>query len=200
MNEQIELKVRESINETSFRRYEGWIGDATKGSVSVDPMMLPKPKKQASFAVGLREALRGYKRYHYKSEKIPFGYDMSRIQVLELKDGKVMLRNEYEDRSNTLRAKEGMMSLHVDKNGVIVAQNQKAIILECDRRLMEELDEVTLVKWCEELVANPTWRNHFAWLVKATDPMEVEFLGEIRKNFEGLDVEKLDHGWWRLYR
>lgn len=200
MNEEPELKVRESMSETAFRRYEPWIGDATRGSVKVEPMLLPRPKKQSSFAVGVREAIRGYNRYHYKSEKIPFGYDMSRIQVLELKDGQVMLRNNFEDRANEIKSKNEMLTLHVDKNGKIVAQNQKAIILESDRRLMDELDEVTLVKWCEELVANPTWRSHFAWLVKATDPMEVEFLGEIRKNFEGLDVEKLDHGWWRLYR
>lgn len=200
MSENIELKVRESMNETSFRRYEGWIGDATKGTIYVNPMTLPKPKKQSSFAVGIREAIRGYKKYHYNSSKIPFGYDMSKIQVLELKDGRVMLRNEFEDRASQLKAQNDTMTLLVDVDGKIAALNQVIPIAESDRRLMIGLDEVKMVEWCQELMTKPTWRLNFAWLVKTTDPMEIEFLQDIRKNFEGLDVEKLDHGWWRLYR
>lgn len=200
MSNEIELKVRESMNETSFRRYEGWIGGATKGSIYVNPMTLPKPKKQSSFAVGIREAIRGYKKYHYNSSKIPFGYDMSKIQVLELKDGRVMLRNEFEDRVSQLKAQNDTMTLLVDVDGKIAALNQVIPIAESDRRLMIGLDEVKMVEWCQELMTKPTWRLNFAWLVKTTDPMEIEFLQDIRKNFEGLDVEKLDHGWWRLYR
>ena len=198
MSEKIELKVRESMNETSFRRYEGWIGDATKGTVTVNPMTLPKPKKQSSFAVGLREAIRGYKKYHYNSSKIPFGYDMSKIQVLELKDGRVMLRNAFEDLSNEAKAKNIAMTLFVDTEGTIAAQNQREVIQ--DKRLMKPMDENKVAEWCNELKANPSQRGQIAWLIHAEDEMEVEFLQSLRKVVGGVDVEKLDHGWWRLYQ
>lgn len=200
MSEEIKVKVRDSLTEKAFRKYEEWIAGAVKGSIFVDPAKLPNAMKQSSFAVGLREAIRGVKQFNYNSKGVPVGFDYNRLKVLELEDGRVMVQNAYEDRMGREKAKQDPMTLHVDVNGNIVAKNQQTPILPEDIRLMAEMEVEEVQKWCEELVRCPTWRNHFAWLIRATETVEVEFLKEIRRYYEGLDVEKLDHGWWRLYR
>lgn len=200
MNGEVEVKVRDSLTEKAFRKYEEWIAGAVKGSIFADPAKLPNAMKQSSFAVGLREAIRGVKKYNYNSKGIPVGFDLNKLKVLELADGRVMIQNAYEDRMGREKAKEDIMTLHVDVNGNIVARNQLTPILKEDIRLMPELEVEEVQKWCEELMTCPTWRNHFAWLMRTSSEAEVEFLQEIKKHYSGLDVEKLDHGWWRLYR
>lgn len=200
MNTKVEEKPRYSQSEEAFRRYESYIGQATKGSLEINPKLLPKAMKSSSLAVGIREAIGGYRKYGYWSQVIPPRYDMRRIRVVELTNGNVMLKNEYEEEMARLNKVEEMKTLLVDMNGNIVAMNQKTEIPEADRRLMVELEPTEVQKWCEELMEKPTWRNCFAWLVKGTTQAEVEFLKEIGKHYEGLEFEQLDHGWWRLFR
>jgi len=200
MNPEVEVKPRYSMSEEAFRKYEEYIGIATKGSFEVNPLSLPKPLKQSTLAVNLREAIRGLKKYGYRSKVVPIGYELGRIRVLELTNGNVWLRNEYADQMGKVEKRLELKSIVVDANGAIVKLNQKVEIPEEQRRWMRELEVMEVQKWCEELKANPMWRINTAWLIKATVEEDVEFLREIRKSYEGVDVEELDHGWWRLYQ
>ena len=200
MSIKAEEKPRYSQSEESFRRYESYIGQATKGSLEINPKLLPKAMKQSSLAVGIREAIGGYKRYHYHSKVIPLGYEMRRIRVVELVNGNVLLKNEYEEEMGRVKMVEDIKTLAVDVNGRIMAMNQQTPIPEEDRRLMEAMEEGEVRKWCAELMEKPAWRNCFAWLVYATESYETDFLKGIGREYEGLAFEQLDHGWWRLYR
>lgn len=200
MSIKAEEKPRYSQSEESFRRYESYIGQATKGSLEINPKLLPRAMKQSSLAVGIREAIGGYRKYNYWSKVIPQRYEMRRIRVVELTNGNVLLKNEYEEETARMTRVEEIKTLAVDVNGRIMAMNQKTEIPEEDKRLMDDLVPEKLKEWCEELMTKPTWRNNFAWLVRATEPFEIEHLKGIGKTYEGLDFEELDHGWWRLYR
>ena len=200
MINQVEEKARYSQSEESFRRYESYIGQATKGSLEINPKLLPKAMKQSSLAVGIREAIGGYKKYNYWSKVIPQRYEMRRIRVVELTNGNVMLKNEYEDETARMTNAEEIKTLAVNVNGKIMAMNQQTPIPEEDKRLMEAMEEGEVRKWCAELMEKPAWRNCFAWLVYATEPYEIDFLKGIGREYEGLAFEQLDHGWWRLYR
>lgn len=188
------------MSEEAFRKYEEIIGYATKGTYDVDPLHLPKPLKQSTLAVNIREAIRGWKKFGYVSKVIPIGYEMGRIKVLELTNGKVRLQNEYADKVMHVEKRVEKKSIIVDSEGAIVQLNQRVEVPQENRRWMPELEPLELQKWCEELRANPTWRIDTAWLIKANGPEDVEFLTNIRRHYEGVDVEELDHGWWRLYQ
>lgn len=200
MNEEVQVKPRYSMSEEAFRKYEEIIGYATKGTYDVDPLHLPKPLKQSTLAVNIREAIRGWKKFGYVSKVIPIGYEMGRIKVLELTNGKVRLQNEYADKVMHVEKRVEKKSIIVDSEGAIVQLNQRVEVSQENRRWMPELEPLELQKWCEELKANPTWRIDTAWLIKANGPEDVEFLTNIRRHYEGVDVEELDHGWWRLYQ
>lgn len=200
MNEEVQVKPRYSMSEEAFRKYEEIIGYATKGTYDVDPLHLPKPLKQSTLAVNIREAIRGWKKFGYVSKVIPIGYEMGRIKVLELTNGKVRLQNEYADKVMRVDKRVELKSIIVDSGGMIVQFNQKEEVPQESRRWMHEVEPLELQKWCEELKANPTWRINIAWLIKANGPEDVEFLTNIKRQYEGLDVEELDHGWWRLYQ
>ena len=88
---------RQGLREASFRKYEKFIEGATRGSYKVDPLSTSGPRKVSSFMVGLRDAIRGWKRFGYHTDKWPADYDVGRIKVCEGKDGMVIVENEYED-------------------------------------------------------------------------------------------------------
>lgn len=200
MSETYKLAVRESLRETAFRRYERIIGDATKGSLVVDPRLQVPAMKTSSFKVGVREAIAGQRKFNYQSKYIPQGYDLGKIVVRELEDGRVWLQNIHQDTMNKTSAMEIEASLVVDVNGNVAGWNQKIKVEPENMRRMEVMVEEEIEKWCVELDQDKNLRSQIAWLVRATQPSEVEFFRTMRMKYEGVDFEKLNHGWWRVGR
>ena len=202
MSETYKLAVRESLRETAFRRYERFIGDATKGSLVVDPKMQVPAMKSSSFKVGVREAIAGKIRFNYNSSFIPPDYDLRKIVVRELEDGKIWLHNEHQDTLNkrVIVNDEIPATLVVDSDGNLAAKNQKAEIESKNVRHMPTLERELLEGWCKELDADKTLRSQIAWLVRATQPEEIAFFRELQMKYEGVDFEKLNFGWWRVGR
>jgi hypothetical protein len=201
MNENIAVKVRESLREPAFRRYEDWIGQATKGSVIIDTIALIPSVKASSFKVGIREAMRGFRLYNYKSDKIPFNYNLKQIVIQELEDGRVRLYNEQADRINSAQAKLEQKSVIVDIDGNVAHSNQKEIIHPENTRKVE-FDPNIMLQWCDERINGPlkTKRSELLWMFKAMCPEDVEMIKMIPTQYPELDVEELGHGWWRLHK
>ncbi len=203
MSETYKLAVRESLRETAFRRYERIIGDATKGSLVVDPSLQVPAMKASSFKVGIREAIAGCIKFNYNSRFFSPDYDLRKIVVRELADGKIWLNNAHQDTLNkraVVVEEEFPASLVVDSDGNIAAKNQKTIILDQNVRRMQVVDRGVIEQWCKELDQDKNLRGQIAWLVQATQQDDLAFFKEMQRKYEGVDFEKLNFGWWRVGR
>lgn len=202
MNEEVQVKPRYSMSEEAFRKYEEIIGYATKGTYDVDPLHLPKPLKQSTLAVNIREAIRGWKKFGFVSKVIPIGYEMGRIKVLELTNGKVRLQNEYADRVNQTRKAETEQSLLLDENGIIVYNAYaKANPIRQEIRINFE-DADKLVEVCTQMQAKKTGEFDYgiAVIVETNGEQEDEAIREVGKTYSNVASEKVGTRWWRLYQ
>ena len=91
---------RLDLREEAFRKYESYISRAISGSYTLNPQLdLAKPMNPHTFCTRFRDAILGYRRYHYPSEIIPKNYDVNLIKAFELADGNVLIENESADKA-----------------------------------------------------------------------------------------------------
>jgi len=201
---EIKLKPRPGLQEVSFRRYEKWIARACKGSVSIDVKNLIPPCKASSFMVGIRDAMRGFRLYDYKSTEIPAGYDVGRISVHETEDGRIYLRNEFEDKTGMeafrekVKVMEGQTTVDVDENGKLLRRTRRDAYLSENRFILKtQRDE--FLKMCEQIQEKKfsPWDN---WVGVQTDGSdeENELIEKIWRSFSRISSEKLQHNWWMV--
>jgi len=87
---EVKTLPRYDLQERAFRKYEAAIAEACKGSVVITP---PIKMSAYSYMVRFRDACLGYRRYGYKSDMIPPGYDLTMLKPEVCADGKVLIRN-----------------------------------------------------------------------------------------------------------
>lgn len=201
MSDEVQPKPRQGMGEAAFRRYEVYIGQATRGSVTIKPWTLIPPVKASSFVVGIRDAIRGYKIYGYNSKEIPLGYPIERLKVREMMDDSVKIENTYEDRVNKTRKIETEKSLLLDENGTIIYNAfAKANPIREEIRIGYE-DEAKLIDVCTRL--NNKKQGEFdygiAVLVETNTPEEDDAVRDVKKLYPNVDSEKVGTRWWRLY-
>lgn len=82
---------RYDLREPAFRRYESIIAEAVvKGSTTVDPQAMEM--KTSTFIARFRDAVRGYRHYHYESSKIPSNIAFE-LRLEETTTGLVHIKN-----------------------------------------------------------------------------------------------------------
>jgi hypothetical protein len=191
-----------SLRETAFRRYEGFISAATKGSHQINPLEGKFPCKASSFIVGMREAIRGWKMFKYPTNMWPEDYEMRRIKLSEGENGMVLVENEYEDAQSKKRdalKNASETTVTVDMNGNIAGQRQKEKFLAefrfdfSDAIKLQEMFAYLADK--EKCIRSP-WTHFYG--VKTSSPEEVEALKQYIKSHNHIDAEELQHGWWRI--
>lgn len=201
MSDEVQPKPRQGMGEAAFRRYEVYIGQATKGSVTIKPWTLIPPVKASSFVVGVRDAIRGYKIYGYNSKEIPLGYPIERLKVREMMDDSVKIENTYEDRVNKTRKAETDKSLLLDENGTIIYNSfaKNFPIREEVRIRFDETDK--LVDICTRMQAKKFGEFDYgiAVLIETSDEQDDEAIRDVKKTYNNVDSEKVGTRWWRLY-
>ena len=201
MSEEIKVKPRQGLSEAAFRRYERWIGQATKGSVMIKPWELIPPVKASSFVVGIRDAIRSYKINGWSSREIPLGFAIERLKVKELTNDCVLIENTYADRVNQTRKAETEQSLLLDENGIIVYNAYaKANPIRQEIRINFE-DADKLVEVCTQMQAKKTGEFDYgiAVIVETNGEQEDEAIREVGKTYSNVASEKVGTRWWRLY-
>lgn len=185
--------MRHSLSEKAFRRFEDYIAAATKGSYIIDPLE-KENIRASSFLTGIREAVLGWKTYHYPTKKWGIDCDLDRITFRLGEDEKVIAENKWADRLNKKREQE--MSVVVANDKLVWQQQKEAFQTEVrlgfDRK--EELLK-TLEQIDKGQEPNP-WKNLV--LVKAANADEDEAMENIKKDFSNLESERLQEGWWRI--
>lgn len=201
---------RPAMGQSAFRRYEKWIARATKGSYVVGVEELDGTKA-SSWAVGFNEARRGFLKFHYHSYEIPIGYDLSKIKVKVGVDGRVLVENKWEDEQEKVKLAEkaNSMSVVVDANGAVVHWNSKTkpeVEFVAEDRVNDCIDclqtgVIDGFKVC--YLVRPTEQNLLARFEKALWAQGEKIrlkdaAAPIEGKIAGVELEKLDHGWWRL--
>ena len=201
MSDENQVKPRQGLGETAFRRYEKWIGQATKGSVTIKPWELIPPVKSSSFVVGVRDAIRGYKINGWSSKEIPLGFAIERLKVKELVNDSVLIENTYADRVNKSRKIETEKSLLLDESGAIIYNAfAKANPIRQEIRInFDEADK--LVEVCTRLQAKKLGEFDYgiAVLVETNGEQDDEAIREVKKTYNNVDSEKVGSRWWRLF-
>lgn len=88
---------RRDLREPAFRKYEPFIAKACSQSYYLTPKSDPSIKcSSATFAARFRDAILAKKRYNYHSNLIPSTFDLSKIEVFEFLDGRVLIQNKTE--------------------------------------------------------------------------------------------------------
>ncbi len=201
-----EAAPREEMKEKNFRKWEQLIGAACKGSVMIDPAELIPSLKPASVLVGVRGAIRGHKMFHYKTEVIPVGYDLGRIKVKQRRDGRVMLCNDYEDSQAKRKAEaakvEDLTLVLLHQDGSIARVNQKDPILE-HHKCFWPADRDKIIVLMRRMVTEPyeKWGATMLFIVKVEKQAQVTELRALAESqSDPLDIDRYDHGWWRVVR
>lgn len=196
--------VRAGLREANFRKFESFIEAATKGSYKIDPLKTERLCRASTFIVGMRDALRGWKLYGYATTKWPYDYDVKRICVCEGKEGMVVVENEYEDAQKKRKeymekmASQTTVTMLGDKviniamkNHIFTSQNM--MYFEQDKNQVLEAFEQCALK--ED--SKKDGRMNL-YVVKCDNEEQVAKLRQWEHDFDYVEVEKLNGGWYRI--
>jgi len=89
---------RKELSERAFRRYEVVIAEAQRKAIHiVDPEVIINGEATLiaprTYAERLKDAMRGFQRFHYSSQVVQPGLDAKLFRILVGVDGKVYIRN-----------------------------------------------------------------------------------------------------------
>jgi len=121
----VKIVDRYGLSEVSFRKHEQMLAEIARGSQTINPTMLVKPGKASSLKVALRDAIISFRRYGWKSNLIPEGYNFEGVKIRELVNGMVEVLNPIADRKAALQKVEQFSASVVIKNGEVTGWSQK---------------------------------------------------------------------------
>ncbi len=202
----LKFKPRAGLGEMAFRKYEKIIADACKGSFEIDPITCNPPLKASSFAVGLRDALKGFKTYDYASTMIPPAYEVNRIKVRELEDGTVAILNDYADKmelkNDRLAKISDEVSVLIDSEGNYIKGfgSQKDICTQfIDYKYPDQLDEI--MEMAGKIITREGGKYGLDWLIKVKIPTEEDKFDVkqvVENKYPDIVVEYLGHLYCRI--